>query len=228
MKKIILAISAFLLVAGSVHAAIQTFSTNYSEGNPVSDYNMTLSQFDTLGGSRVLTDVTLTFTAQQSASILFENGTASAFDGAPELFGASVALDGTGSVSLSSALNVSGVASNSFAANGQESGLPTYNGSGDDYFKFDDIISDLYTGSVEKTSDLTAFIGIGNISYDMTSIGVWTITGSGDSNSSVENYLTAGSLTVDYEYSVVPEPATASLLGIAGLIAFLARRHMAR
>lgn len=218
---------ALLVAAGSLHAEIITFTTNYSQGNPIfaTPYNLTLSQFDTLGGTRLLNKVTLTFTAQQSAAISFENGTASEVDGAPSLSFATVSLDGTGSINLNSALNISGTDTHTFSANGQESGLPTYNGSGDDYWDFGNIISDLYTGSVTKTADLTAFIGMDDISYDLTSGGYWTLSGVGDSSSAVADYITAGSLAVDYEYTVVPEPATASMLALAGLLAFLARRH---
>lgn len=229
MKARLAIILALLVVTGSLQAAVQTFSVNYSEGNPIVSpaHTMTLSQFDDLGGTRELTKATLTFTAQQSATITFENGTDSSFEGAPALNTASVSLNGTGSISLSSALNISGISTHLFDVNGQESGLPTYNGSGEDYFSFGNIISDLYTGSVAKTADLTSFVGTGDVSYDMTSVGAWYITGAGDANMSVADYITAGTLKIDYEYDVVPEPATASMMGLVGLAVMWIRRRFA-
>ncbi|MFA6174436.1 MAG: choice-of-anchor E domain-containing protein [Kiritimatiellales bacterium] len=215
------------LMAGLASAAIESFSVNYSEGNPIwsTPYNMTLSQFDTQSGTRVLSKVTLTFTAQQSADINFENGTDSAFDGSPALAGAQVALTGTGAINLSSALNISGIPAHSFAANGAESGLPTYNGTGGDYFSFGNIESDLYTGIVEKTSDFSPFLGTGLISYDMTSLGTWILSGGGDAQSTVSQYLTSGTLKVDYTYSPIPEPATASMTVLVLIAGFWIRRR---
>ena len=136
-------------------------------------------------------------------------------------------LAGTGEVSLSSALNISGIPSHLFAANGEESGLPTYNGIGADYHSFGNITSDLYSGSVAKTSGLNPFIGTGLVSYDMTSIGTWVLTGGGDAQSTVANYLTAGTLKIDYEYDAIPEPATAALLvPMLGIIAWARRRFV--
>ncbi|MBT3279811.1 MAG: PEP-CTERM sorting domain-containing protein [Phycisphaerales bacterium] len=218
-----------LLALGTGVASAKTmgYQTEYSEGNPIetTPYTMTLSQFDTQNDTRVLTGVTLSFTAQQSASIAFENGASSPVEGSADMSGAFVTFQGTGNVNDFEFLSISTpTPTHDFAAN--EGGGQVYNGTGDDYWNFGSLESETYTYSKTSWSSLDAFEGTGEISYDLTSVGSWVLTGGGDVQATVSDYITAGVLRVDYEWEPVPEPTTMALLALGG-IAMLKRRKRA-
>ncbi len=214
---------AIVLVAGIASGDTIEYSTNYSEGMPIeaTPYNMQLSQFNDNGGLYTLIGVTLTFTAQQSATIAFENGANEAITGTADISGAFLTFGGTGSVNEFKSLTISvPTPSHDFAAN--EGGGQVYNGTGDDYWDFGSLESEVYSyNNSTWAGGLSAFEGTGTISYDLTSVGSWVLSGGGDAQSTVADYITAGILTVEYEYT--PEPATMLLLSVGG-IAMLKRR----
>lgn len=200
--------------------------TGYSESNPIetTPYTMALSQFDNKGGALTLTGVTLSFTAQQSADIAFENGATSPVTGSANMSGAFVTFGGTGGVNDFEFLSISvATPSHDFAAN--EGGGQVYNGTGDDYWDFGSLESEVYSYSNSTwAGGLSAFEGDGQISYDLTSVGSWVLTGGGDVQATVADYVTSGIMTVEYEYT--PEPATMTLLALGG-VAMLKRRKRA-
>ena len=217
---------AIVLVAGIASGSTIVYSTNYSESNPIQDpvYTFTFNQFDSDAGpvDYFLTKVTITFTAQQSTSVAFENGTTSEVTTAPELSGGLVQLSGTGGVSYFSFLSTAPISDHTFAAN--EGGGQVYSQDGADYYDFGSIESDTYAPTATVlTGDLSAFEGTGDISYDMTSVGSWVLSGVGDAQSTISDYITAGTLTVEYEYT--PEPATMLLLSVGGIAMLKRRKH---
>ncbi len=90
------------------------------------------------------------------------------------------------------------------------------------------------TGGVGSDTDmamllagLAPYIGLGNIPVSLTStLFTSTITEGGNlfGPSQVVNGLYDGLVTIEYEYNLIPEPTSAALLGLGGLLALRRRR----
>ena len=154
--KISLAV-ALLLGLGSVAQADSYNTATVSTGwqGLSFTYTLYLAQFDTSLGT--LTGVTLHITDTEEAGVTVENGSADSASITIELSGLVEATDGD---QIDSTANLStDFGPYSLGPNGQESGLPTYNQSGEDF-------QDLGTVSSEATktassSDFALYEGAG-------------------------------------------------------------------
>lgn len=193
-------------------SAAQISDVDTFTGSVPSTLNVTLDQFDDLGGTLTLTSVQLIVQTDISADVTGENDSNSSGQLTLNLSGSANAtfggLDATALVNLSEGpISV-----------GASDGTPD---SGPDFHDFGNVI-----GSDDADdliiSGFSPFIGTGTISVPVDISGGFTITGVTDSSLSVSNFQSTGSVEVIYDY--VPEPASAILMG-AGLLCLSRRRR---
>jgi len=230
MKKILIAVAA-LSTVGALHAATVTYTNSVSMLSD-QDTTVTLQKFDaaTLG---TLTGVYIEYvTSLANGSVAMDNDAGVAQNGTAKIrhFG----LTFTPGASVESWITAANLTINRqqlFALGAT---------SGDTIGQFDATGESDY--ALWEPGTLTA-TGSGNISS-----GVWGgYTGSGTFdtivnaeinttvtftglNGQVQYNTPVGTFSgkVIYTYSPIPEPATASMLGLAGLIALLVRRHLTK
>lgn len=214
-----------LLVGTSVQA--DTLTNSISTGwtalspftpNPIS---LQLDQFDSSLGE--LQSVKILLDASERATVAFENGSPNPAAAAHMDLTGLIRATAPGSVNVLTAPNIAGDAVE-LAANGQESGLPTYNELGADYHSYG-----LLTGSDQNsallTTGLAPYIGVGTFQTDVYGQGGWSFTGTSDANMQIAGFQGVGTVRVIYDYVAVPEPGTMALAGI-GILGFYYRRRL--
>ncbi|HVZ95126.1 MAG TPA: choice-of-anchor E domain-containing protein [Phycisphaerales bacterium] len=212
--------AAVAALAGSAQAGFGQFAEQQSEffdfalspGAAV----LTFDKFDTMGGTRELVAVEMSFIAKVSAAVDAEND--SSID-APN-FGVNLAgfvnvnalsLAGTGTVSLTE-----------FAAVGPTDGVV---GSGPDFHDFGLLSQNTSDGDLAfLPAELLAFIGPGTFDANVDGSAGFAVTGSTDSTIHTTDFGAAGKVQVVYYYNLVPTPGAAALMGFAGLVGLRRRR----
>lgn len=241
MNKQILTLALALAVATTTaSAAIEQHSVNYSYSLANDEWNLPRLQlpgFDDMGGQRVLTGATIRVQTTVSATLAVENMTAGpllewAVEGQhlvitslerpnpadPESpnFGPFAFLGGLGIAPFSAPLQ-------------PNDGTP---GSGTDRFTFSDSI-DLDSTVELFPEEITFFLGGGEVTAVVGPFTEWLIDGAtqydpfsetGDLTVDFTALAQAGTYTVTYEYTAVPEPTGLAMAG-AALLPCLTRRR---
>jgi hypothetical protein len=214
----------FLLAGTAVRADTLTnsISTGWMALSPFSPnpISLQLDQFDSSLGD--LQSVKILLDAAERATVAFENGSPNPANAANMSLTGVVRATAPGSVNVLTAPSIAGD-DVELAANGQESGLPTYNETGADYHSYG-----LLTGSDQNsallTTGLAPYIGVGTFQTDVYGQGGWSFTGTSDANMQIAGFQGVGTVRVVYDYVAVPEPGTIALAGI-GILGFYCRRR---
>lgn len=206
-------VAAAALAATSAYAGTVTYTDSGATQVPNWTDNLLVSQFDSSLGT--LDSVTITFSGYNTGTLSVEN--LSAGSGLME-------LAGTATFGLSSSVwdfTGSAVAAHSFNATAFDG---KYDYSGTSGASFTNATGS-YSNSITLTSasDLSAFIGSGDLSFAVVTTGGSSYTGTGAAV--VEFHQVAGAnVSIQYNYSngsgvsAVPEPESYALL-LAGLAA---------
>lgn len=208
-------VAAAALVATSAYAGTVTYTDSGATQVPNWTDSLLVSKFDSSLGT--LNSVTVTFSGYNTGTLAVENLSAG---------GGLMQLAGSATFALSSSVwNFTGsaVASNSFTATAFD-GKYDYSGTSGATFTN---ATGAYSNSITLTSasDLSNFIGAGNLSFDVVTTGGSSYTGTGAAV--VEFHQVAGAqVNIVYNYteastpgvSSVPEPESYALL-LAGLAA---------
>jgi hypothetical protein len=231
MKKLvtIYAVATLLMMAVSANANLITYTDNVvGLFNLVVDRDMIIPQFDSALGT--LNSVSITAATALQASLGFENrnttsggtfyvSTYFSFDPENEYTRAKIDLSFNSSVILTSGYTD--------AQKYTLSGISVYDG-----------ITD-YAGTSGRTvatfgdadslplfydSGLAQFIGAGNLTFGIHSDAYTTLTVSGGNSSTRMATTGQAGITVVYDFTPIPEPLTAAILSLGGLLAIKKRR----
>jgi hypothetical protein len=218
MKKTLLVL-AFAGVGPLANAATVSFFQNFgptSIGSPL--FSVTLPKFNPALGT--LTKVTLTLDGQTSGSTLeFDNEA-----GVGGTVGLQVGTTITATSAFLSALVATPAQSTSGSVIGDDDGAPDFVGA-DALVLTGGSGSDSDFNSSTSAPVLASVTGPGTINVDLSN-SIFTSTNTsgifGPSIPTAGNF--SGTVTVEYEYNLVPEPSSA-LLGGLGLLALMRRRR---
>ena len=208
-------IIVFCAFAAISRAGLQeSDSSNFSF--PLSPGNQTiaLSQFDTQGGARVLNWVKITLVANIQANITGENDSTIA---------GNMQLSLTGLVDADAPTISAGAGISENSAMVSVSATDGVADSGPDFHNFGTFGGSDTDNAVELSS-FSAYIGTGTFNVNIVGSGGFALSGVTDSTLKISNFGTNGTVTVLYDYDVVPEPATLALLALGGLPVLLRKR----
>ncbi|MDX9911875.1 MAG: choice-of-anchor E domain-containing protein [Phycisphaerales bacterium] len=209
------------LAAASTFAAADITSETQNFSFPLSPGGTTLNfaQFDTLGGTRELCKVTFEFDATVQGQVTAENDSSLP---APN-FG--VQLTGFLTLDVGAPAVLSGFGGINEVASQGVGPSDGNTGSGPDFHDFG-LLSDNISGMDMTTllADFAQFIGGGTVPVAIAGSAGFSVSGTTDSSLDITNLGASGSVTITYEYKIVPAPASVALLGLGGLVAGRRRR----
>lgn len=198
-----------------VTSETQNFSFPLSPGGTVLHF----AQFDTQGGTRELCKVSFSFDAIIGANVSAENDSVLP---APNF---AINLSGFITIDVGNPAVLSGFAGINQVAGAAVGPTDGVDGSGTDFNDFG-FLSDDVSG-MDMTTDLldfAQFLGLGTVPVDIDASAGFSVSGTTDSTINVTDLAASGSVTISYEYKVVPAPASMALLGMGGLFAGRRRR----
>lgn len=210
-RKMIILMAVFA-IAGPVMALTESQTLPFQFSLSPNGQTLNFSQFDTMGGTRILTAVTLDLNATERANGTCENDDLNL--GGSMSMGLTGFVTGNGGGMGTSALlsftspTVGVTASDGVAGSGSDYhdfGLLTDSGSDNDF---------LILGF--PGHDLSPFIGSGLIGIDIAGEGGFSFQGVSSATMVVTNFEALGDAMITYTYT--PEPATMVLLGLGGLL----------
>lgn len=205
-----LALSCFL--GSSASAGIVVESVNFAFPLSPGSQPLSIPKFDTLGGTRTLTQVDLKISGSVEANVTAENDSVISGNMGVDLIGLLKASI-PGPLSTSAGILQS---AGPVAVSGTD-GVP---GSGPDFVDFG-LISGAGANSTSTNSGLAAYIGPGFLAGTASGNGGFAITGVTDSTSKITNFQAVGIVDVTYTYTdnagVVPEPASVVIWSVLGL-----------
>ncbi|MBT8486935.1 MAG: choice-of-anchor E domain-containing protein [Phycisphaerales bacterium] len=206
-------------LAPAAMAGLDQETQNESFGFPLSPGAAVISfdKFDDLGGLRVLEQVTMRLDGFIGAEVTAENDSVIP---APD-FG--VSIGGFMSINFDSLAAALGF-DRTFLTDGSVTPSDGVQGSGTDFWDFG-TVSDSGFETDSTTTGLSAFVGPGTIDANISAAGGFSVVGSTDSTMVLNNFRAEGTVSVLYEYSVVPGPGAAAFLMLGGGIGLGRRRR---
>jgi hypothetical protein len=222
MKKSAVFFAALAATALSASAATISYDGTIANGpNPSATFPLTtyenVTQFNPSLGT--LLSVTLTIDASASAKLEGENERSGTSDFTASLVGS---VTGSFSTGLSAAADTGAGSVMSASVEADDDAAPDWKGN--DYKDFG-TVGGSDSQSQTQTTNLSPFIGTGDIQLTVYDQQAWSVSGSGDTTSRVTDSQSSTDWTVTYNYTPVPEPASVTpLFGLLGL-ALLARRR---
>ncbi|MBL0926517.1 MAG: choice-of-anchor E domain-containing protein [Phycisphaerales bacterium] len=213
MKKMFLgaAAAAMVCAAGSAHAFIDSYSTNWGPAG-VGPFNVTVSlpKFNDAGGTKTLQAVKIGISASLGADVTANNlSTTLPNDITISLLGSATATSALDSFSTTANISSSWGPYLGVAPLGQVGPNALSSGASNSGFTF------------PVAPYIAAFLGQ-TFNITVTGNGLFGSTGTTDTNTSVQNFLASG--TVSVEYTWIPAPGAAALFGLAGLAGLRRRR----
>lgn len=182
---------------------------------PTNNHLVPVAQFDDMGGTRLLNSITLELNAAIGANTTGENDSASA--GALTL---NLSGNATADLYTLAAASIIG-ASAGPAAVAATDGV---GGSGADFHDFGFVSGNDFDSDV-ILSGFAPFIGLGTIDVSVDANGGFNISGVSNSSLQISNFASNGTVKVIYDYTLVPEPASAMVLGVLGMMGLSARKR---
>ncbi len=219
---------ALLALSGAVHGQTLTQSLTLPTYTASGTSTAAFQQFDTLGGTRALTGVTVSFSFDKTGGeyqVDNDSPVGGAITFYHELRGrlestdVNIGANGTYRSALSEFDTAVG------PNNGDPEGQFDAEPGGTDYYIFHPTPI-LGTGNSSAISSTywAAYTGTGTFDITFRASQIFGVDGIGGLQSQTIASMVTPTITVTYDYAMVPEPVSASLLGIAG-IAFAARRR---
>ena len=237
MKKLSAMLLLLCLSASCANAAVITQTQSFPANTPGSTYNLTFNQFNSAG---TLTSIEIIYNLYiYGGAVSVDNDSAS-----PQTVTANIALSGgLGSTDVklrSGDENVWATVNNQIsqtynlaATSGDDIGTFNATGKGD-YASFvgptsgnaNLVTKDAFVDTDRFDAELgyKGYMGAGT--YTISTLTTQNSNASGNSQYAVTMMQTYGSVTVKYNYTPVPEPATASLAGFGLLLLFRRRRKV--
>ncbi|MGD9648876.1 MAG: choice-of-anchor E domain-containing protein, partial [Pirellulales bacterium] len=173
---------------------------------------LSIPMFDTLGGTRTLTQVDLKIFGDIEAMVTAENDSSIAGSMGVDLIGLLKATI-PGPLSTSAAILQSAGPVSVAATDGTP-------GSGPDFVDFG-LITGSGSNSTSTTTGLAAYIGPGFLAGTASGNGGFAVTGVTDSTSKITDFQASGTVEVTYTYTdnsgVVPEPSSVIIWSVLGL-----------
>jgi hypothetical protein len=174
---------------------------------------LSIPKFDTLGGTRTLTQVDLKIAGSIEANVTAENDSTIPGNMGVDLIGllkASIPGPLSTTAGILQSAGPVGVAATD--------GVP---GSGPDFVDFG-LLSGAGANSTSTNSGLAAYIGPGFLAGTASGNGAFAVTGVTDSTSKITNFQALGNVEVIYTYTdtpggVAPEPASLIVWSLLGL-----------
>jgi hypothetical protein len=239
MKKTSLKIAALLLVAGSAQAATITQTHTIAAHGPGSTLDpwtdaWSFNQFDTQGGVRTLNSIRVQFTLQAWGGYIGSDN-----DGSTTANG-DISLDVNGRLT-SSDVTLQNTSKNFIWDNiliRQRStvNLAVNDGDGTGY-QADGTDWNLLSGPVEESANSTSadgyirstlfadYIGASTFSMNFTSTQVQNLLSGGSVESVISPQSAKGLVSITYDYTQIPEPASASMAILVLIAGFWVRRR---
>lgn len=231
-KKIIgLAIVALVVSATAVNAGVITQTIPFS-GTPSYSSTLTFNKFDNQGGTLTLQSVFVSVNLNANGGALrLDNDATTPASGSVE-FGAeasissSVSMIDAGFMQIFQAGDIkatggAGVSLGADDGDAEVGGTPFFSYAGTDYGNYaGGAVSDGDFGNVNSLV-FGQYIGTGTFTVTVNTSQVANYGSLGGVFAQIDPLTTSGSFTVEYNY--IPEPATAALLAIGGLL-FVRRR----
>lgn len=200
------------LLGSSASAGIVVESVNFAFPLSPGSQPLSIPKFDTLGGTRTLTQVDLKVSGSVEANVTAENDSVIAGNMGVDLIGL-IKASIPGPLSTTAGILQS---AGPVAVLGTD-GVP---GSGADFVDFG-LVSGAGSNSASTNSGLAAYIGPGFLAGTVSGNGGFSITGVTDSTSKITNFQAIGIVDVTYTYTdnagVVPEPASVVIWSVLGL-----------
>lgn len=228
MKKTTIAITALLLIAGALQADTIT-QTNSFSGTPSYDRTLTFNEFNNYNGAYTLNSITvwIYFDTLAGATLQIDNEDETASSGIVylgaqgTLSSTDVRLWATGEWDAS----VSALSSKTMTLTKDDGDDPlSVQTTGTDYdILTTAFISDSESGNIDSYV-FADYIGTGTYTLDFSSLQYVNYSSLGGVSYGGTPVSTTGSVVVEYNYTI-PEPTTASMMALVGLIAFFIRRH---
>ncbi len=215
MRTILTCTLVLLTVTAVASADLEEHSTNYAFPLSPGFQTVSLPEFNTLGGTRVLDFVELCLFADIQADVTVENDSVlDAPDYELSLTGLTDATAQVGSLGAGAGIaDVWGVAL--LATDGNP-------GSGPDFHDFGTLMSSDFDD--DFTFATGPYEGLGTFDVLVDGSAGFAFNGTTDSTLVVSNLQASGEVKVKYNFHVIPEPATLSLLAFGGLMLIRRRR----
>lgn len=207
----VLSAAVVSLCAGAASAEIVTNTVPFTLGVPGSTTVFVPSFDDSLG---TLTRVTLTISAAIRAQVTAENQSTQNNQFTTRISG-SVSADGPGDLDANATMSFLSQPINV----GPSDGVAL---SGPDFANFG-TVSAAGTAAQQLNGGFEAFTGPA-MPVLVSTIGQFRVSGEGNSTIKVGSFGADGAVIVTYEYSPIPTPGAAALLGVGGLLALRRRR----
>lgn len=227
MKSVILIAAAACVSHASAQTIVQTHSIPIFTAS--GSYDVEFDKFDTLGGSRILTGVTVSFSFDKSGgSYAIDND--SAVSGTVTFLHEIKANLYSSDVSLGSAEDylsaLSRFTTGVLANDGDPDKEFNVGEPGGDYFLYEPtgVLTKSHTATI-GSEQWARYTGLDTFGVTFDAIQTFGVTGVGGLQSLTISSQVEGFVTVTYSYTdVVPEPQTA-LLGSVGVLLLLKRRR---
>lgn len=212
-------VAAVAGLAGAASAEITSETQNFSFPLSPGGTTLNFAQFDTQGGLRELCKVTFEFDAVIGANVTAENDSVLPAPSFAINLSGFITIDVGNPAVLSGFSGINQVAG---AGVGPSDGVPD---SGPDFNDFG-FLSDDASGMdmTADPADFAQFLGLGTVPVDILASAGFSVSGTTDSTINVTDLAASGSVTITYEYKIVPAPASVALLGFGALAAGRRRR----
>ena len=206
MKNLIVSALAVASIAGAASAAVESFSFNFGPTAVPFSGNGNLSLFDTMGGTRVLIGVNVSYMVTLGANVVATS------NAGPQII--TVGVSGSAAAS-------DGIFNRAGPINGNAVSPILNNG---DVFNFGSVSgSDTFAAALPAFF-FPAYTGVGTFVVNYSGSGLFGIVGQGNAQLDVSAFEGFGKVQIDYTWREVPAPGAAALLGLSGLVALRRRR----
>ena len=229
MKKTSLIIVALLVAAGSLQAARIT-QTNTFSGTPNYSSALWFNKFDTLGGVRTLTNVTVSvfLLTDAQGGIGVDNDGALPASGTVTM-GSKLTLSAAAAYGVAALDPLSATTSNYLSLAADDGDGTTYSTSGPDYGSMNVTATQTNSYTIIGSTYWGNYQGAGSFLFDVTIDQIATYAVLGGVQALIDPMHSRGSVVVTYDY--IPEPASAMLVFFGagvGVVIHRARRSAMR